>query len=802
MQYYNGYTVKDNYSTSLSIDKIDYLGEDPTNYYFGVKYSINKIEIFNSKLDKIVVTFSSNANLNNVPTGISPSIVTGLASSELAEYSEQDDFTYDPNILSILTQTNQIISQNEFLEAKAVSKITIPNLYLLLPDKLRAFYKKGVSNNTIRSNFPEPLRDLRQLNQDEISKIQNPVSNLNRDDIKNYNLNLITNHDITPAEAVKVKNTKKQIIENLKNFYLSIEVSAASDPAYAVYTANTYNQKFYLQAIIPVNKSIYHAKVAGASISAKYEIFNQNGQVVNTLTQSTVFLPDITLLSKLVRKEPAVTLLNNPNDDCYLSVAQNDRNANKIVSYKKDVSVEGDCSEFKFDKDFYIKLSDYQNSFINKNSYRSIYRYFSEYKENGLSQTSSNFKEIIIKKTKGQIFDPSSLIITDSAASFNQAILKLFNPPEDASQYKIVRKQVIASAVRHDTVVEISNFKSVNDATVIDASVVDGESYEYTLYFKTNTGLTRRSKSYNFYYKNSIINQAINTQITNFSTSKDENDDPVVSFDISTNVTPGTESNKLIQLLKDDGVYDELFSNTQTLNDTFKDLIFHKVTRINLKTGQKESFQLSQSQTQFTDNVQTRTVNSISPIKIGIPYRYEVRVALINVNSSLRDYVVSETSDFSTDTVYYNPYKWKQPFTKKTGTILAQDNSSNFKSSQPTFESYELGVAAFKDITYTNVDYDISSVTVSSFQTKINYVEWQLPLPLAAYDHFVIVKQVNKKKSILDAVYSSEYYDILDPATDVGTICYYITPVFQDYSVGKTIKSNIIVKYPREYDYK
>ena len=68
------------------------------------------------------------------------------------------------------------------------------------------------------------------------------------------------------------------------------------------------------------------------------------------------------------------------------------------------------------------------------------------------------------------------------------------------------------------------------------------------------------------------------------------------------------------------------------------------------------------------------------------------------------------------------------------------------------------------------------------------------------YDHFVIVKESNGgKRKILTTSRDLMYVDEIR-STDAGTIIYYITPVYNDYTVGTTIRTNSIIVDPEELD--
>jgi hypothetical protein len=94
---------------------------------------------------------------------------------------------------------------------------------------------------------------------------------------------------------------------------------------------------------------------------------------------------------------------------------------------------------------------------------------------------------------------------------------------------------------------------------------------------------------------------------------------------------------------------------------------------------------------------------------------------------------------------------------------------------------------------------EIKSASAKRADIKTVFINWKIDASLEEYDHFVIVKESNGKRAILATTHNLKYADVIK-LSDVGTIIYYITPVYNDYSVGPTIRTNSIVVNPEEFD--
>jgi len=241
----------------------------------------------------------------------------------------------------------------------------------------------------------------------------------------------------------------------------------------------------------------------------------------------------------------------------------------------------------------------------------------------------------------------------------------------------------------------------------------------------------------------------------------------------------------------------------EKINDTFGKLIAHQVVRVNMKNGLREVFLDFLPNGSFVDDIQSRQKFSISEIDDSSSYLYEIRTFLRNPLSLFRDYVktVTVTMGQGTKTYYYRPYKWRQPTTLSTGTILSQDNEKNIISQKSLLEDGEIGVTA--SYLATNLSKIKSATNLIAERIDLHKVKisWEISEDFSEYDHFVVVKEVNGHRKILGAFSSIEIIDNLDEDNDLGTVAYYVTPVLNDYSVGTTNRTNSIFVDPEDFNF-
>jgi hypothetical protein len=149
-------------------------------------------------------------------------------------------------------------------------------------------------------------------------------------------------------------------------------------------------------------------------------------------------------------------------------------------------------------------------------------------------------------------------------------------------------------------------------------------------------------------------------------------------------------------------------------------------------------------------------------------------------------------------TYAYRPYKWRQPETLRTGTIFAHDEKGGMIG-RTVLEDGEIGITATYTLANAIKTYGISDVLAQRLDLRKIKVTWNFDNEFLEYDHFILIKEVNKERNFIGAVMSTSYIDVLE-SEEAGTIIYYVIPVIRDYSIASPSASNAILIDPEELE--
>jgi hypothetical protein len=409
------------------------------------------------------------------------------------------------------------------------------------------------------------------------------------------------------------------------------------------------------------------------------------------------------------------------------------------------------------------------------------------------------------------VLDSLSLVVTDKPSVYGTVELTVKYPPRHASQFKITKRLYTGSSFKEEVVVVPYRDFDGESTVVIDPDVQHGNHYEYALHYKTTTGETKRSVSQFHSYNRARTSTYVNVSIDNPSYSL-VNGVNTLQFNISTKQASSQED-KIRLLFLGQNVNKELKDFAEKASNNMGDFVYHKVARVNMKTGDREVFDfLNYDSTTnaalgtqiLRDDEINRNNHSIAPIDDSVDYMYEVRTFVKNPLATTKDYVTKVTLPptsvrASPKVYYYKPYKWRQHSTLETGTIPAISDDGTIVGKKILDEG-EIGVTASYVLSAKNKNTSIGPLVAERIDIDKIKVSWHT-LGESRYDHFVIVKEVNRVRSFFGGVVSREFFDILSK-NDVGTIIYYLIPVNYDFSVGVSSRSNAVIVDPEDFDFK
>jgi len=193
----------------------------------------------------------------------------------------------------------------------------------------------------------------------------------------------------------------------------------------------------------------------------------------------------------------------------------------------------------------------------------------------------------------------------------------------------------------------------------------------------------------------------------------------------------------------------------------------------------------------FVDNTLTQKVYSISPIVPNTSYMYEVRTFIRDPSTLLKEVFIKKSTkvDSFVKNYFFKPYKWRQPFTLKNGTIFPFTDGGDLNGSKLILDDGEVGTTATVTLPAFSTSGSIFNVRAERLDAKKLRISWDLQQLPNNYDHFLVVKEVDRKREIVAAVCTKDMIYSLKK-TDVGTVIFYVVPVLNDFTVLSAVRIN------------
>ena len=522
--------------------------------------------------------------------------------------------------------------------------------------------------------------------------------------------------------------------------------------------------------------------------------------------KKTFYICNLLSIKNSIIKKPSIQESNTTRGLSGLSIKQLDKKASGIQVFKKTINSNGQVSKYKsfFRERNFMMNNEQEIREANSQSEIQIFRCVA-YADDSSSKTLSAYRNVIIGTIP--LIDQTIILISD--VQEEKAVkITITNYPHEVSIFQVSRRKILKDSFgSFEEYKVIQHFVDIRQQqTVLDKDVINGEYYEYSIAYMDNRGDRRQSVSKIHKFVDSSNLKSIAATISDYTltTSITENPGPVITFSIQHVINQ--ESTSLISdVISQAGLGENFKQEFEKIKDKFKDIVFFKVTRINLSISPsiEETFNDIITNEPFIDSPETRHNSNISNIDLNHDYLYTVRGYYKNPASLMKDLVITvpanKTSRGTTKAYKYRPYKWLQQKVLNSGTLLPEDSNNNLLHPS-IFEDGDIGVVANIKIDKLETLLELKSVTARRVAIKTIFVSWMIESSIDEYDHFVIVKESNGgKRKILTTSRDLMYVDEIR-STDAGTIIYYITPVYNDYTVGTTIRTNSIIVDPEELD--
>lgn len=778
--------TEDDPLTSLQVNDYfaSYFEETPLFYKFKVNFSILQSEIVKKSFSKLrIEIYSENAVVDPISNAQYASPAQGISS--------------DPVPMSNLQIIQDLLKQN-YKQKSAVQKKnqtfigeTILDLFTFVNPAAIPLLKAGILPEQIPALFAEV--DTLAISDLEFDPIQNavPEASVNPRELM---MDLITKFKIDPSEVVNIANDPHGLVTKLKNYYLND--AAKSLPKDTKYYRNVRKVKLvdrvHLSRILNIPKNF-----SNENLKLYFKIMKSGSNVSSTKAIKELNVPYLLNLSSQNLLAPEVNFQTNQ-----FAITQKSKVDNSIRVLKKSMNDSGHFNSYSDETQLSVPT--------NKQGFVSSIKKFNKldfyrFKSFSLPSTveSPVYRNIVIGELSK--IDETGLIVIDDPLQ-DGVLLKVEGLSTDVLEIKISRRQrVNDDAFGPSTDVVPYTRVTARSLNTNDTTVQSDQIYEYTVYQKTSGGTVRKSVSQLHRYVRSAIFSNITTKISDQSITS-YNNSPSFSFSIETSLKPDV-LNKIKQILISQGILEEFQNDLTNVQQQFKQALYHKVIRVNLRTGMRETFDDIVTSgvgggnfVNFIDNSLNQQNYSITPIDSNTSYMYEVRTFIRDPSSLLKEIFVKNVTKLESfqKQYFYKPYKWRQPFTLKNGTLFPFTDSGELNGSKPIFEDGEVGTTATVTLPAFSTSASVFNVKGERLDAKKLKISWDLQQLPSKYDHFLVVKEIDRKREIVAAVCTKEMLYTLKKS-DTGTIIFYVVPVLNDFTVVSAVRiSQSIVIDPEE----
>jgi len=229
-------------------------------------------------------------------------------------------------------------------------------------------------------------------------------------------------------------------------------------------------------------------------------------------------------------------------------------------------------------------------------------------------------------------------------------------------------------------------------------------------------------------------------------------------------------------------------SVTSLNSQDYQEIAYHKITRIDTLTSDKQSFKIVKDGL-FIDDTDSRKLSNVSELIHGRLYQYQIESFKRDPITLTKDFIVTGKENGGW---FYKPAKWNSPSVFNTGILNSENDQMDLElSNSDIFLSDYIGTTTLEANYFSEPV--ASSISPVAFRLTRNFVkiDWNYTDDKYSnlYDCYIVVKCVNGKKEIISTVCSNYAYHRLQES-DIGTIFYEVTPVKKDYNLSTTSVSN------------
>lgn len=363
--------------------------------------------------------------------------------------------------------------------------------------------------------------------------------------------------------------------------------------------------------------------------------------------------------------------------------------------------------------------------------------------------------------------------------------------PYDTISVHLLRRDITANENVMSLIDTISTVGHRDVYTFIDTTVSSTRVYEYACSLVFSDGTSDRSGTEILEYT-PLSTQLVDTRIEELQiTTNDVGYN--VAFNITSKLVP-TTLQSIKQALQSQDILKYFDADILKERDKLQSMIAHTVNRINLTTGEKESFGVVTSES-FSD-IDFGPGNSVKSLSQGNVYRYEVITLIRQPETMFSEFEKTTKDDLSKREYTFRPGKFLHPVTLTKGNIVSE-KSLAANHSKEAFSFGETGSVVSVDVNLTQPVATIIELKAGQVNTDTVEISWKLTGNVDSIDHFLIAKSTLDGREIVGKSHTHHengefYFMHVLQRHDMGEITYVIIPILSDYNKGTEAVSNKI----------
>lgn len=640
-----------------------------------------------------------------------------------------------------------------------------------------------------------------------------------------------------------LKRGLNPFIYDLTKYYLETVPNSPMEGRMKMYSKRQVTKT--LDAIDITSKISLMKNNKSHNLVVRFDLYKRGTNVVDETFSTDLFVPNHIEAAESITHPPEVTLnrkaqmttsssrssfgLNINNDRDYtLKIKDKDQRPGRVKSYNiylKNITSTGETSFYRFVGNVLNRSGECNFSFTTITNLSVIRVVPVDFR----NKESNLFTNVVVGPGYPAI---GRLTILPSPHDISNVKIDILNVPKDATNLTLYAKDCTDNVDKSFEIVSSAKIPlGVGGASLVHRQAMIGRTYEYYIIASTISQKTRKETPVysNFVlYRNSVradANNSISVMLQSPASSLSAQGDATTQFSISTVVSP-TESQRITETLKTN--YAELYSlfldpannsGSPVLGDDvpqYTDLFMHEITRTNLNTGERETFNMVPDGT-FYDNRDSQIQSNVKPINIQHAYFYQIYTYKKNPIEFFKGYVARGV-DSKGKEWFYSPYKWKN--TQSKLGKLYPDNQKG-ETVIPLYEnvtSESFGVTASHQTDGSAKYVEISEVIVDRIDRNTVKVYWDYQelgekVPVQLYDSFIVLKEVNGVRKFVGRTRENYIYHELTE-DDLGTVYYIVVPIMSEFDIdtpgysnsifigpeGLTPKNRVINKLPTPLD--